>query len=176
MNTVLEHTARVLDHQPTRSMHAGALHQRVLRETGLAISYGQFIEEVCALADHFTVIAPDPVVGAAAAWDPRQRSLYEAALSAAGMTQPLVVLAERHVPHDAPDMRGASMSPSEHSPAPGSVLGDMHESLTHLLHATEPDDPLYAAVARALEELHASQHLLAPERYRTRTNTTGAAE
>lgn len=164
MNALLEHTARVLDHQPTRSMHAGPLHQRVLRETGIALTYGQFIEEVRAVPDHFAVIAPDPVVGAAAAWDPRQRSLYEAALDAAGMTQPLVVLAERHVPRDdIPAARNAPASGTEAGAASGTVLGDMHESLTHLLHAADPDDPLYAAVACALEEMHATQRVLAPE-------------
>jgi len=161
MNALLEHTARVLDHQPTRSMHAGPLHQRVQRETGITVTYRQFIDEVCTVPDHFAVIAPDPVVGAAAAWDPRQRSLYEAALDAAGITQPLVVLAERHVPHDdIPTARGASVSLSEHDPASGTVLGDVHESLTHLLHATDPDDPLYSAVACALEEVHATRHML----------------
>lgn len=161
MNSVLEHAARVLDHQPTRSMHAGPLHRRAVQETGVAMPFPCFMEAVTERSDHFAVIPPDPVVGAAAAWDPRQRSLYEAAMEAAGMTQPLIVLAERRVhreDHTADPARAASERPA----TAADVFGDVHESLTHLLHAADPDDPLYAAVTCAMEELHAARRVLSP--------------
>ncbi|HEX2166007.1 MAG TPA: hypothetical protein VHG09_02105 [Longimicrobiales bacterium] len=159
MNTVLEHAARVLDHQPTRSMHAEPLHRRAVRETGVSMPYPRFMDALAALPDHFAVIPPDPVVGETAGWDPRQRSLYEAAMEAAGMTQPLIVLAERRV--DPGNDR--LLPPSGVSPAPATaadVFGDVHDALTHLLHAADPDEPLYAAVTGALEELHAARRVL----------------
>jgi hypothetical protein len=161
MNSVLEHAARVLDHQPTRSMHAAPLHQRAVRETGVAMPFPRFMEAVAERPDHFAVIPPDPVVGAAAAWDPRQRSLYEAAMEAAGMTQPLIVLAERRVPRDDPSADPARAA-SDHPATAADVFGDVHDSLTHLLHAADPDDPLYAAVTCAMQELHAARRVLSP--------------
>lgn len=164
MNVLLEHAARVLDHQPTRSMHAIPLHRRAVRETGVDIPFPRFMEAVSDQPDHFAVIPPDPVVGAAAAWDPRQRSLYEAAMEAAGMTQPLIVLAERRV-----SPAGCSVDPDPCPPAPGDlpdtardVFADVHDALTHLLHAADPDDPLYTAVTGAMEELHAARRVVAP--------------
>jgi hypothetical protein len=161
MNPVLEHAARVLDHQPTRSMHARPLHRRTVQETGVAMPFTRFMEAVTGRPDHFAVIPPDPVIGAAAAWDPRQRSLYEAAMEAAGMTQPLIVLAERRVDpgeHPADLSRAAAERPA----TAADVFGDVHQALTHLLHAADPDDPLYAAVTGALEELHAARRVLSP--------------
>lgn len=159
MNTVLEHAARVLDHQPTRSMHAGPLYRRTVQETGVAMPFPCFMEALTERPDHFAVIPPDPVVGAAAAWDPRQRSLYEAAMEAAGMTQPLIVLAERRVdPEDA--QRERACAASDHTATAADVFGDVHDALTHLLNAADPDDPLYAAVTGAMEELHAARRVL----------------
>jgi hypothetical protein len=164
MNPLLEHAARVLEHQPTRCMQARLLHRRTIRENGVDVSFLRFMEAVGRRPDHFAVIPPDPVVGAAAAWDPRHRCLYEAAMEAAGMTQPLIVLAERRVPSD--EAAGAGPDPDA-APAGrigpatvADVFGDVHEALTHLLHAAEPDDGLHTAVTGALEELHAAQRLL----------------
>jgi len=155
MNSVLEHAARVLDHQPTRSMEAGSLHRRTVRETGVELGFPAFMTAVRERPDHFAVIPPDPVVGASAAWDSRHRSLYQAAMEAAGLTQPLIVLAGRCMPHD--DETGdAAARPI----TPADVFGDVHDALTHLLHAADPDEALYAAVTRALEELHAARRLL----------------
>lgn len=165
MNVMLEHAARVLDHQPTRSMHAAPLHRRTMRETGVEMPFPRFMEAVSDQPDHFAVIPPDPVVGAAAAWDPRQRSLYEAAMEAAGMTQPLIVLAERRVSagcsfdRDAPAATGGACAGRDTATA---VFADVHDALTHLLHAADPDDPLYTAVTGAMEELHAARRILAP--------------
>lgn len=153
MIPVLEHAARVLDHQPTRSMDADTLHRRTVHETGVAVAFPAFMKAVGERTDQFAVIPPDPVVGEAAAWDSRQRSLYEASLEAAGLTQPLIVLAERRVPTD------DSAAPARPTTA-ADVFGDVHDSLTHLLHAADPDDPLYTAVTAALEELHGARRLL----------------
>lgn len=152
MNSVLEHAARVLDHQPTRSMAAESLYRRTIRESGCYMPFPRFMDAVRERSDHFAVIPPDPVIGAADAWDPRQRSLYEAALEAAGMMQPLIVLAERLTDvTDAHELR---------SPATFDVFRDAHDSLTHLLHASDPDDTLYSAVTAAMEELHAARRML----------------
>lgn len=163
MNVLLEHAARVLDHQPTRSMHAGPLHRRAVREAGVEMPFPRFMEAVCDRPDHFAVIPPDPVVGAAAAWDPRQRSLYEAAMEAAGMTQPLIVLAERCVDPAVDGVsRPAPQSMHERPAAATDIFADVHDALTHLLHAADPDDALYTAVTSAMEELHAARRMLVP--------------
>ncbi|MGH7449562.1 MAG: hypothetical protein ACRELT_18445 [Longimicrobiales bacterium] len=157
MNLLLEHAARVLDHQPTRSMEAEPLHRRTVRETGVPMPFPRFMDAVRRQTDRFAVIPPDPVVGAADAWDPRQRSLYEAAMETAGMTQPLIVLAERRV--------DAIEYATETAARPGTaadVFRDAQDTLTHLLHAVEPDDPLYAAITAAMEELHAVTRVLKP--------------
>ena len=157
MNSLLEQAARVLEHQPTRSMEAAALHRRAARETGFDMPFNRFMDALRSTPDHFAVIPPDPVVGAAAAWDPRQRFLYEAAMEAAGMTHPLIVLAERRVVEYEFDHSPAGAS----TPATAAdVFGDAHDALTHLLHAADPDDPFHAAVACALEELHAARRVL----------------
>jgi hypothetical protein len=99
------------------------------------------------------VLSPDPVVGAASAWDARQRCLYEAALDAAGMTQPLIVLTRRvedPFAGDAADSTGYSTD----------VFADVHDALTHLLRSADPDETLYPAVAAAMEELHAVRRAL----------------
>ncbi|MBR9988782.1 MAG: hypothetical protein KFH98_03445 [Gemmatimonadetes bacterium] len=158
MNSLLEHAARVLDHQPTRSMEAGPLHLRAVRETGVDVPFDRFMDDLKQQPDHFAVIPPDPVIGAVSGWDPRQRSLYEAAMEAAGMMQPLIVLAERRVDNPA-DSGGADAG----APRPATVtdvFGDVHEALTHLLHAVDPEDPLYTAVTGAFEELHATRRSL----------------
>lgn len=155
MNSVLEHAARVLDHQPTRSMEAATLHRRTVRETGVPVPFPAFMKALGDQCNHFAVIPPDPVVGSAAAWDSRQRSLYEAAMEAAGLTQPLIVLAERRVPAEEP----AEDAPTRAVTA-ADVFGDVHDALTHLLHAADPDDPLHEAVTAAMEELHATRRLL----------------
>lgn len=152
MNSVLEHAARVLDHQPTRSMPAESLYRRTIRESGCDMPFPRFMDAVRERSDHFAVIPPDPVIGAADAWDARQRSLYEAALEAAGMMQPLIVLAERLT-----DVDGAHEMQSS---ATFDVFRDAHDSLTHLLHASDPDDALYSAVTAAMEELHAARRML----------------
>ena len=159
MNSLLEQAARVLEHQPTRSMDAAALHRRAMRETGLDIPFNRFMDALRGMPDHFAVIPPDPVVGAAAAWDPRQRCLYEAAMEAAGMTQPLIVLAGRMVHGD--DSDHSPTAPDAAGPATAAdVFGDVHDALTHLLHAADPDDPFHTAVTCALEELHAARRVL----------------
>lgn len=160
MNSLLEQAARVLEHQPTRSMEAAALHRRAVRETGLDIPFNRFMDALRATPDHFAVIPPDPVVGAAAAWDPRQRCLYEAAMEAAGMTQPLIVLAERRVHEDDIDRSRAAGRDASGPATAADVFGDVHDALTHLLHAADPDDPFHTAVTCALEELHAARRVL----------------
>lgn len=159
MNSLLEQAARVLEHQPTRSMDAAALHRRAVRETGLDMPFNRFMDALQGTPDHFAVIPPDPVVGAAAAWDPRQRCLYEAAMEAAGMTQPLIVLAGRRVHADESCRSPAPPDPSRPATA-ADVFGDVHDALTHLLHAADPDDPFHTAVTCALEELHAARRVL----------------
>lgn len=170
MNELLEHAARVLDHQPTRSMQAEPLYRRTIRETGTVVPFPRFMNAVRERTDRFAVIPPDPVIGSIEAWDPRQRSLYEAAMEAAGMTQPLIVLAERlGDPHSmfapdrdqdggagGPDPRAAESFPG----TAADVFRDVHAALTHLLHATDPDDALYTAVTAAMEELHAARRAL----------------
>jgi hypothetical protein len=160
MNPLLEHAARVLDHQPTRSMQAGPLHGRSVRETGIDMPYPRFLEAVGRQPDHFTVIPPDPVVREAAAWDPRHRSLYEAAMEAAGMTQPLIVLSEPRLEPDDAHCGRADPNAASHPATAADVFGDVHDALMHLLHTADPDDPLYGAVTSALEELHAARRLL----------------
>jgi hypothetical protein len=161
MNSLLEHAARVLDHQPTRSMDAGSLYRRAVRETGMTMPFPRFMEAVAGSPDHFAVIPPDPVVRAAASWDPRQRSLYEAAMEAAGMTQPLIVLAERRVrSEDEPGGGGIRVSRPERA-TPADVFTDVQDALTHLLHGADPEDPLHAAITCAMEEIHAARRLLA---------------
>lgn len=162
MNVLLEHAARVLDHQPTRSMHAGPLHRRAVREAGVEMPFPRFMEAVCDRPDHFAVIPPDPVVGAAAAWDPRQRSLYEAAMEAAGMTQPLIVLAERCVDTAADGLSRSRNASHEGAAAATHIFAEVQDALTHLLHAADPDDLLYTAVTSAMEELHAARRMLVP--------------
>ena len=163
MNVLLEHAARVLDHQPTRSMHAGPLHRRAAREAGVEMPFPRFMEALRDRPDHFAVIPPDPVVGAAAAWDPRQRSLYEAAMEAAGMTQPLIVLAERCVDPALEDVSAPTMPTHGGAAAATDVFADVHDALTHLLHAADPDEPLYTAVTGAMEDLHAARRMLVPD-------------
>ena len=160
MNSLLEQAARVLEHQPTRSMEAAALHRRAVRETGLDVPFNRFVDALRDRPNHFTVVPPDPVVGAAAAWDPRQRCLYEAAMEAAGMTQPLIVLAERRVQGD--EIDGCTMVAADTAApaAAADVFGDAHAALTHLLHSADPEDPFHSAVTRALEELHAARRVL----------------
>ncbi|HSK18438.1 MAG TPA: hypothetical protein VK912_04820 [Longimicrobiales bacterium] len=160
MNSLLEQAARVLEHQPTRSMEANALYRRAARETGLDMPFNRFMDALRGTPDHFAVIPPDPVVGAAAAWDPRQRCLYEAAMEAAGMTQPLIVLAERRVRRDELDHSPAAGPDTSRPATAADVFGDAHAALTQLLHASDPDDPFHAAVACALEELHAARRVL----------------
>jgi hypothetical protein len=164
MNSLLEHAARVLDHQPTRSMPAGQLYRRAVRETGVHLSFPLFMTVVQERRDHFAVIPPDPVVGAAAAWDPRHRSLYEAAMEAAGLTQPLIVLAERRVEpiasNDGADRHAAGGDSAARPVTAADIFGDVHDALTHLLHAADPDDPFYTAVTDAMEELHATRRVL----------------
>ena len=167
MNPLLEHAVRVLDHQPTRSMEAQPLYRRAVRETGVDMPFARFLEAVERLPDHFAVIPPDPVVGAAGAWDPRQRTLYEAALEAAGMTQPLIVLAERRTgPEDSIERDPTTLSgvndidPAQGTGTTDDVLRDAHHALRHLLHTADPEDPLYCAVRGALEELHAVTRVL----------------
>lgn len=153
MNPLLEHAARVLDHQPTRSMEAEPLYRRAIRESGETLPFPRFMAAVRERTDQFAVLAPDPVVRVAGAWDPRQRCLYEAALDAAGLTQPLIVLTRRSSDaaiDDEPESDAASCD----------VLAEVHESLTHLLRAADPDDTLYPAVVAAIEELHAMRRAL----------------
>lgn len=148
MNPLLEHTARILDHQPTRSMEAEPLYRRAVREAGIDVSFPEFMRAVRERTDCFAVIAPDPMPGATDLWDARHRCLYEAALEAAGLMQPVVVLTLRpHAKRD-PDVAAAQ------DPLAG-VLGEAHEALTHLLRGADPDDPLHSAVMAALDELHA---------------------
>jgi hypothetical protein len=161
MNPFLEHAARLLDHQPTRSMEAGSLHLRAVRETGHELPFRTFMEAVRQRSDHFAIVPPDPVAGTTDGWDPRQRSLYEAAMEAAGMKEPLIVLTERLVSGEEDDRAGrASPVNVAGPPTPADVLGDVHDALTHLLHAADPDDPLYEAVTGAFEELHAARRAL----------------
>jgi hypothetical protein len=133
-------------------MAAESLYRRTIRESGCDMPYPRFMDAVRERSDHFAVIPPDPVIGAADAWDARQRSLYEAALEAAGMMQPLIVLAER--------LTDVADAHETRSPGTFDVFRDAHESLTHLLHTSDPDDTLYAAVTAAMEELHAARRML----------------
>lgn len=148
MKPLLEHAARVLDHQPTRSMEAEPLHRRAVRESGIDLPFPRFMEAVRERSDQFAVIVPDPVMRAAADWNPRHRSLYQAALDAAGLTQPLIVLTERL--HDPTEPDG---EPPVGAATAADVFTDMHEALTHLLRSSDPDDPLHAAVTGAMDEL-----------------------
>lgn len=152
MNPLLDHVARVLDHQPTRSMEAEPLYRRAVRETGVALPFPRFMAAVREHADQFAVLSPDPVIGAASAWDARQRCLYEAALEAAGMTQPLIVLTRVNDPFAGDDARSSGSSTD--------VFADVHDALTHLLRSADPEDTLYPAVAAAMEELHAVRRAL----------------
>lgn len=153
MNPLLEHAARVLDHQPTRTMEAEPLYRRAVHESGVALPFTRFMAAVRERADEFAILSPDPVVGAAHAWDPRQRCLYEAALGAAGLTQPLIVLTRR--------MPDPLMVEDDGSPdSTADVFADIHDALTHLLRSADPGDTLYSAVAAAIEELHAVRRAL----------------
>lgn len=152
MNPLLEHAARVLDHESTRSMHAEPLHRRAVRESGVDLPFTRFMDAVRERTDRFAVIVPDPVLGATRTWDPRQRALYEAALEAAGLVQPLIVLTGRQ-------RDPTAVAPPEPA-TPAAILGDVHEALTNLLHNAEPGDPLHGAVTTAVDELHAIQRAL----------------
>jgi hypothetical protein len=156
MKPLLDHAARVLDHQPTRSMEAEPLYRRAVRESGVDLSFPRFMAAVRERTDRFAVIPPDPILGCAEAWDARQRSLYQAALEAAGRTQPLIVLTERPVdPVDLLEPRAAPGTAAD-------VFGDVHDALTHLLRSVDPDDSLHAAVSAAMDDLHAVQRALRP--------------
>ncbi|HEX6308852.1 MAG TPA: hypothetical protein VFZ69_11730 [Longimicrobiales bacterium] len=151
MNPFLEHAARVLEHQPTRSMEAEPLYRRAARESGISLPFPRFMEAIRERTEQFAVIAADPVLGAAADWNPRQRSLYQAALDAAGLTQPLVVLTEPlHEPVERPP--GAD--------GVADVLADVHAALTHLLRSSDPDDPLHVAAVCGMDELIAVRRAL----------------
>lgn len=155
MNPLLDQAARVLDHQPTRSMEAEPLYRKAVRESGHEVPYARFIEALRRQPDRFAVIEPDPVCGLSRSWDARHRSLYRAALEAAGLARPIVLLAERlRDPLDAGEAECDDAGPA-------AVLGDIHESLTHLLH-TADDESLYDAVASAVEELQVLKRVLVP--------------
>jgi hypothetical protein len=154
MSCLLEHAARVLDHQPSRSMAADALHGRVTRETGIDMSCGRFLDMLRAATDRFAVIPPDPVLGTIAEWDTRQRSLYETAMEAAGITQPLVILAARRT-------EGDPLYPDERAPAGAvDVLLEVQDALAGLLQSADPGDLFHGAVTAAMDELHTVRRVL----------------
>jgi hypothetical protein len=161
MNALLEQAARVLDHQPARSMHAEPLYRKAVRECGVEIPFSAFMEALTRHAGTFTVIRPDPVAGLTEGWDARHRSQYRAALEAAGLAEPLVVLTTPG--RDPGDAGGAAADGAAATAAAGAeaVLGDVHDALTHLLHAADAGDPLYQAVAGAVEELQVLRRVIA---------------
>src|SRR5690606_13005848 len=118
-----------------RSMEAESLYRRAAREAGSTLSYARFIEALQSRADDFTVIPADPVTDMTEGWDLRHRTMYQAALDSAGLSQPLIVLREQYVP----------MSP-QNEPVVPDVLHDVQDALMHLLLSADPDDGLYRAV------------------------------
>jgi hypothetical protein len=155
MDPVLEHAARVLDHLPTRSMEADRLYRQTVRDTGAGLTFRRFMDAMMERTDHFAVIPAAPGIGMTEGWDLHQRSQYAAAMEAAGMTQPLIVLA---VPPADPAGEHADGAPSP--AATFDVFRDAHDALTHLLHSADPADPLHSAVRGAMEELHTARRLL----------------
>lgn len=156
MNTLLEQAARVLEHQPTRTMDAEQVYRRAVRETGIEMSFTGFLAALRQDRERFAVVEPDPVAALAAEWEPRHRTLYRAALDAAGVTRPVVVLAERleEPPEPGREPQAAATA--------ADVLGDVQASLTHLLRTTDTEDTLYDALVAAVEEMHAVRRLAAP--------------
>jgi len=144
MNPVLDQAARVLDHQPTRSMDAEQLYRRVTRETGVSLPFDGFMKAVRERPGRFAVIAADPGIGTARAWDARQRSLYQAALEAAGLLNPLIVLTER---------RATEPAPGDAPVTPDDIIAEAQDSLVHLLHSADVDSPLRTTFTRAMDDL-----------------------
>lgn len=155
MHALLEQAARVLDHQPTRSMEAEPLYRKALRECGVDMPFPRFLEAVRSCTDRFAMIEPDPVAAVARSWDARHRSLYRAALEAAGLTRPVIVLAERIAEPLEPGLGHVANSGTALD-----VLGDVHEALIHLLRAAGAEEPLCDAVTDAVHELEALRRAL----------------
>jgi hypothetical protein len=155
MHALLEQAARVLDHQPTRSMEAEPLYRKALHECGAHMPFPRFVEAARSCPDRFAVIEPDPVAAVARAWDPRHRSLYRAALEAAGLARPVIVLAERMAdpPEPGDDVRTGTGTAMD-------VLGEGYDALIHLLRAAAVEEPLHDAVTDAVHELDALRRAL----------------
>jgi hypothetical protein len=75
-------------------------------------------------------------------------------MEAAGITQPLIILAARRTDGD-------PLDPGEHAPAGAAdVLLDVQDALASLLQSADPGEPFHGAVTAAMDELHTVRRVL----------------
>ncbi|CAN5792702.1 hypothetical protein BH23GEM9_BH23GEM9_27510 [soil metagenome] len=161
---LIEHTVRLLKHAPTRSMPADALYERIRTEAGLDVGMSGLLDTVRGCPDRFAVLLAPFAVADQAGWHDGERSEYERALAAAGMSAPTVTLAERLCETD-PALSRASPADCGLGDRPAGddgaidVFGAVHGALAELLHMALDDD-MRAAVTGALTEMEAARRVL----------------
>ncbi|CAN5670536.1 hypothetical protein BH23GEM10_BH23GEM10_16710 [soil metagenome] len=145
---LLDHTARLLEREPTRCMNITALHERAARETGTRITIGAFLKLLSRHAGRFVVIPGSRTAGGRAGWSTEDRADYDSALERAPGAASLVMLA-----CCAPD-------PTLPATAGGGedVLTAVYDALVDLLQGAGADEQLRLAAAEGARELDAVRH------------------
>lgn len=157
---LLDHAARVLQHTPAHILDAGALYDRVRRETGIECGISLFLVRLQAASHRFALLPGPADLDPLGAWSDVERMAYTSGLAAAGLSRwPLVTLCESVEPGQSPD-------PGSHSPdtppaprdsigpaAAADSLGDVHRSVAELLRSAAGDPLLRDAVGTAVAAL-----------------------
>lgn len=157
---LLDHTARLLEREPTRCMNIMELHDRAERDTGVSVTMRTFTMLLSREAHRFVVIPGSRSVESRDGWSSDDRSAYAGALERAPGAASLVMLAGC-----APDPTGPAPTRPDAGACGDDVLTAVHDALVDLLSAAEADDDLRLAAAAGVRELDAVRHGLTPVRH-----------
>lgn len=152
MTDLLDHTARLLEREPTRCLNITVLHERATRDTGTHISIGPFMTLLSRHADRFVVIPGSRTIESRHGWSAEDCWDYDGALERAPGAASLVML----VP-SAPDPTQPSVAIERDD-----VLTAVYDALVDMLHDSSADEHLRLAAAAGARELDAVRHGLAP--------------
>jgi len=151
---LVEHAARLLEAEPTRSLRAETLYRRMAFGPDWTMSLGRFLDSLRKRTDRFVVVTPESLLEDAVAWSWEERTDYSQALTDAGDGEPIVTLAIRQ-----PDLLRYPSAPD--GVVDNGLLGDIQDALAHMLELSDDGDSgLRAAVACAVEELQAVASML----------------